>query len=90
MSAKMGGTNLNSNTSNNSGISGSSGISGNIGMTGSTTGMSGGSFSGDGLTASQEALGLSGTSGLTANAGAFGDKGMSDNNFKNVGGMNSY
>lgn len=104
--ASMGGSNLNGSMNNMTGIfGGSSGTPGNSGMTGGTgssgmlggssgstgsIGMSGGSSSDTGLTASQEALGLSGTSGLNVNAGTFGDKGMSDNNFKNVGGKSSY
>jgi hypothetical protein len=82
MSGGMGGSNLYGATGTNTGVFGTIGMSGNIGMTGSTSYSSG-------LTASQDALGLSGSSGMTANSGTFGDQGMSDNNIKNIGGMNS-
>ncbi len=62
MSSSMGGSYLNSDLGSNTGVFGTSGISGNTGMTGAT-GMSGVFSSDTGITASQEALGLSGTSG---------------------------
>ncbi len=88
-----GSTGMSGGSSGTLGMTASIGTSGatsqSTGMTGST-GMAGSSAGNSGLTGSQEALGLTGSSGLTANAGAFGDKGMSENSFKNVGGKSSY
>lgn len=85
---------LKSTFSGSSGWSGSKGMSVSMGGSnlsgnlGTNTGITGGNTVSSGVSGN---LGMTGSTGMSgASSGAYGDNGMADNNFKNVGGMNSY